>query len=132
MFANLYAKLAGAGLILALILGAYAWAHHAGAVSQKASDDVKLTNAATALSNAQAQLGADAKALDQIRDYASTAQAAAAAQQAKGQQAVKVAQDDAATQAKAATAWQAKFRKASQSKGCATLMQQAICAQVFK
>lgn len=132
MISNLYAKLAALGMIVVLIVGAAMYFHHAGAVSQRAKDAVKLTNAATALDNAVLQLGADADAFRRIEGMAALEQAKALTQQNNGARAVKQAEADAKEQAKSAAAWQRKFQAAAKSKGCATLMEQQICAAVFK
>lgn len=132
MISTLYAKLIAAGFVLALIIGAYAWAHHNGAVSQKAADAVKLTAAATALGNARDQLRIDSTTFATLNANAMQESDAAKAEQAKGVAAVALSQKAAKQAAIDAAAWQLKFNRAAISKPCATVLQQQVCAAVFR
>lgn len=67
LLSSLYAKLIGAGLLLALLAAGYAFAHHQGAASVQAKwDAAKAVNAAAV---AEAQLHADAVATAQRDNF---------------------------------------------------------------
>lgn len=130
MLATLEAKLIALGAVLLLLLGAYAWAHHQGAESQKAADakiiavkDQALDAANVSLQNAATALGAASAAAK-----ANEAQADAAKAQADAAK----AQADAAKRAvvTANAAWAAKFKAAQSDAGCATLKEQ-LCPSVM-
>lgn len=132
MLSTLYAKLIGIGAILLLLLGAYLWVHHQGAVAQKAADDKTIAALRADLATAQGNAGACALALDKINATAAQARADAAASAQKAQQAMAKAQQDAATAERAAAAWQAKFRAAAASQGCASIKEQTVCPELFE
>jgi hypothetical protein len=132
MLASIEAKLIALAVVLALLVGAYAYAHHEGAVSQKAADDKTLANANVQISNRQAQLDVDAAAFLKINTDAKAAQAKAAIDKKAADAAVTLSQSNAKAAAMAAAAWQLKFNKAAQSKPCASVMEQTVCAAVFE
>ncbi|TPG50682.1 hypothetical protein EAH75_04380 [Rhodanobacter glycinis] len=126
MLATLESKLIALGAVVLLLLGAYAWAHHRGAVSQQAVDATVITQKTLALSaageslaNAAAALRAASAATIANRDAAAAARAIAAT-------AAKHADEAKQALANANAAWQAKFKAAQGAKGCETLQEQ-IC-----
>jgi len=130
MPATIESKLIALGAVILLLLGAYAWAHHRGAVSQQVVDaaviaqkNQALDAAGTSLANAAAALRAASAATIANRDAAAAARASADA-------AKKHADEAKQALIAANAAWQAKFKAAQHAKGCETL-QELLCPAVF-
>ena len=130
MLSSIESKLIALAAVILLVLGAYSWAHHRGAVSQQAVDAVvigqktqALQAAGDSLANAAAALRAASAATIANRDAAAAARAIADA-------AAKHAADAKQALANANAAWQAKFKAAQGAKGCETL-QELLCPAVM-
>lgn len=130
MLATIEAKLIALGAIVLLLVGAYAWAHHRGAISQQGADAAVIAQKDQALSAAGASLAAAATAL-RAAEAATIANRDAAAQaQAIADAAMKHAADAKQALSDANAAWQAKFKAAQGAKGCETLQEQ-LCPSVM-
>jgi len=130
MLATLQAKLIGAGMLLALLLGAYAWAHHQGAQAQKTDDAAVIARKDQALQAASASLASAGDAL-RAASAATQAAAAAAAEVQRTADAAKAVADQAKLAlTRADAAWQARFKAAQAAKGCETLQEQ-LCESVM-
>lgn len=130
MLASIYAKLIAFVAVILLLLGAYAWAHHAGAVSQKAADSAVITQKDQALVAAGISLGNASVALRAASSATQANKDAAAAARAIADAAAKHAAEAKQALSAANTAWQAKFNAAQGSKGCEALKEE-LCAAVF-
>lgn len=130
MLASLEAKLIALAAVLLLLVGAYAWAHHQGAVSQQADDAALIAKKDQALNASNASLFNAWLALTAANAATAANKKAADAAQAIADEAKKHA--DAAKQAfdAANAAWQAKFKAAQGAKGCETL-KEALCPAVM-
>lgn len=130
MLATLEAKLITLGALVLLLIGAYAWAHHRGAVSQQAID-------ATLLAQKDQELAADRQSMANAATVLRNANAAVVTNQNAAAHAkfIADAEKQKAADAKQAldaanTAWQAKFKAAQGAKGCETL-KEALCPAVM-
>lgn len=130
MFATIESKLIALGAVVLLLLGAYAWAHHRGAVSQQTIDaavigqkNQALSAAGESLANAAAALRASSAATLANRD-------AAAVAQARADEAKQRADEAKQALAAADAAWQVKFKATQRAKGCETL-QEVLCPAVM-
>lgn len=130
MLTSLYAKLAAAGLILALLLGAYAFVHHQGAAAQQKADQKVIVAQGDALAAAEQSLNAANSALRAASAAAQANKASADAAKQRADDARKRA-DEAKRALDAANAtWSAKLKAAQGTKGCETLKEN-LCAAVF-
>jgi hypothetical protein len=130
MLATLEAKLIALAAVLLLLLGAYAWAHHRGAVSQQAADATVIAQKDQALAAAGESLKNAADALRSANAATQANKDTAAAAQAIADAAKKHADEAKQALADANTAWQSKFKAAQSAKGCETL-KEALCPAVM-
>ena len=130
MFAGLYAKLAGAGLVLALIAGAALYMHHMGAVSQKAADGKVIAGLQQQLAIANVQITNDASAFEQVNIDAQKARDYAALQRTYADAALQQLHADEQSRSANNAAWQAKLADAVKSKGCQAQLQAKLCSEV--
>ena len=130
MIAGLYAKLIGAGLVLALIAGAALYMHHAGAVSQKAADQAKYDTLKTLSDSYKSQVRNDATAMVKINRDAAAAKSYADLQRSFAIAAIQQLHADEQSRAANDAAWQAKLADAVKSNGCQAQLQAKLCAAV--
>jgi hypothetical protein len=130
MLATWQARLMGAGAIILLVLGAYAWAHHRGAVSQQTVDAAVIAQKDRALDAAGASLANAASALRAASAATLANRDAAVAAQAKASAAKRDADEAKLALAAADIAWQARFKAAQATKGCETLKEE-LCPSVM-
>ena len=130
MFAGLYAKLIGAGLVLALIGGAALYMHHMGAVSQKAADGKVIAAYKIQQQLYEVALQNDATVMLRINQDAAKAKSYAALQRTYADAALQQLHADEQSRAANDAAWQAKLADAVKSKGCQAQLSANLCAAV--
>ena len=123
MLTSLYAKLIGAGLILALLAGGALYFHHMGYETGRASQ------AALIVSQSQ-QIAADAVTLRQVNADAAAAKADAANQKAYADAAIAAVKADGAIRMRDAQEWQRKLAAAERSKGCGAQLAANLCSAI--
>ena len=127
MIAGLYAKLIGAGLVLALIAGAALYMHHAGAVSQKAADDAKYNTLQTLSDSYKQQVRNDATAMLKINRDAEAAKSFAALQRTYADAALQQVASDRITMRAMESARKVAVTKAESTSACDTRMSVQMC-----
>ena len=130
MFAGLYAKLIGAGLVLALIAGAALYIHHAGAVSQKAADGKVIASLQADIDSYKSQVRNDAIVMLAINQDAAKAKSYADLQRSFAIAAIQQLHADQQSRAANDAAWQAKLADAVKSKGCQAQLSANLCSAV--
>ena len=123
MLTSLYAKLIGAGLILALLAGGALYFHHMGYKTGVASQAAKI-------GAYRQQITADALTLRQVNADAAAAKANAANQKAYADAAIAAVKADGAIRMRDAQEWQRKLAEAERSKGCAAQLEANLCPAI--
>jgi hypothetical protein len=132
MLDSLYAKLGGFALLLSLLAGGYAWAHHRGVTDQARADKAIIDRKDAALLAASQSLTGAADALRQINAAAAAQMSVAKASARRAKETMTKAQRNEAAASQRAAAWRVKFRHAVASKPCAAMMEQMLCPDVFE
>ena len=127
MFAGLYAKFIGAGLVLAMIAGACLYLHHMGAASQKVVDGKVIASLQADLASYKAQVRNDATAMVKINQDATDARSYADLQKSFATAALQqVAADRIAMRVKE-SARKVVVTKAESTSACDTRMSGQMC-----
>lgn len=130
MLATIEAKLIAAAAVLLLMLGAYATAHHLGAVSQKAVDQVQIDKLTAAHASDKGLLAAEALTMNDINAQAAVNKKVADAAQAKAATAVAAADKSKAALATASANWSARLAAAEKTPDCAKVLELKLCPAV--